>query len=564
MERWKKSWEEKDRYFKYTGWLYRYSRPYLKRIAFIMAMNFAMMLGGLALAIISKNIIDSAGMRVGFAGLMVMYLLLAAGIQVFSSLSGLLSVVLTERFSFGMRKQLYEQIINSQWMDVKRFHSGDLMTRLTSDAANVSDGIISTLPGIMQLMVELVLVFFTLFYYSRLLAVLALLIAPAAALTTWWMGKKLRILQVKVQQAESEYRSFLQESLENLLVVKAFAGEAHAAEQLTALRENRFYWVFKKTKLSVASSSVMSLSFQFGYILAFAYGAMQISAGMITYGTMSVFLTLVNRVQAPVMQLAQQIPRVIMMMASAERIMELSSLPTEEKLEQHIEPRQVGVEVKDLTFGYGEETVLEDVELSIRPGEMVAVVGESGIGKTTLVRLLLSFTRGTSGDIIYFDDTGRKERVNAGIRECIAYVPQGNTLFSGTIRQNIEMGRQNASEEEMADALKMAAIYDFIVELPDGLDTVIGERGHGLSEGQAQRIAIARALVRKAPILILDEATSALDEASELAVIQGIRQLTPRPTCLIITHRRSILKYCNRQIKIDNKKIQEIPLVMDR
>lgn len=192
MERWKKSWEEKDRYFKYAGWLYQYSRPYLKRIAFIMAMNFAITLGSLVLAIISKNIIDSAGMKVGFAGLMGMYLLLAAGIQVFNSLSGLLSVVLTERFSFGMRKQLYEQIINSQWMDVKRFHSGDLMTRLTSDATNVSDGIISTLPGIMQLMVELVLVFFTLFYYSRLLAVLALLIAPAAALTTWWMGKKIK------------------------------------------------------------------------------------------------------------------------------------------------------------------------------------------------------------------------------------------------------------------------------------------------------------------------------------------------------------------------------------
>lgn len=558
MNRWKMAWKNKEKYLKYTGWLYQYSRPYLKRITLIMGVNLLVSLGGLALAVISKNIIDSAGMRGGFAGLMVLYLLLVVGMQGFNVLSGLVSAVLTEHFSFGMRKQIYEQIINSQWMDTKRYHSGDLMTRLTSDASNVSDGVIGTIPGVIQLIAELALVFFTLFYYSRLLAVLALLIAPAAAFIAWWMGKKLKALQVKVQQTEAVYRSFLQESLENLLVVKAFTGEAQSVKQLTALREERFYWVLKKTKLSMASSAVMSLSFQFSYILAFAYGAMQISAGIITYGTMSVFLTLVNRVQAPIMQLAQQIPKIVMMMASAERIMELYSLLPEEKREEHIEPGQIGVRAEGITFGYGEDTVLENAELYIQPGEMVAVVGESGIGKTTLVRLLMSFTSSAKGEITYFNELGHEEPVNAGVRALIAYVPQGNTLFSGTIRQNIQMGRKEATEEEMKEALRMSAIYDFVIGLPQGLDTLIGERGHGLSEGQAQRIAIARALVKQAPFLILDEATSALDEESELAVLKGIRRLAPRPTCLIITHRRSILKYCNRQIKIENKQIKQI------
>ena len=263
-------------------------------------------------------------------------------------------------------------------------------------------------------------------------------------------------------------------------------------------------------------------------------------------------MTLINRVQSPILGLAQQIPRVVSVLASAGRVMELQNIPLEEKKEITMQTEHIGVDIKDLTFGYTEETVLENVSLNVKPGEFVAIIGESGIGKTTLIRLIMSFMSNVQGVVSFYNGAGESIKANASTRNFIAYVPQGNTLFSGTVRENILMGNLSATEEEIYDALKLSAGYDFVMELPKGLDTVIGERGHGISEGQAQRLAIARAFVRKAPLLILDEATSSLDEATELSVLEGLQALNPKPTCIIITHRKSILKYCDREIKIEN------------
>ncbi len=554
----KKIWQDRGNQYRYAQWLWQYSRPYLGKILLVMVFGLLETVASLLMVQISKEIIDHATFGNAFVRLMVVYVLLMLGMQAVTVISSLVSTMLTERFSFGIRKQIYEKIIHSHWMDVKKYHTGDLMTRLTSDAGNVADGIIGTIPSIIQLAVELLLVFFTLFYYSPMLAMFALLVAPVAALSSWWLGKKLRKLQVKVQESEAAYRSFLQESLANLLIVKAFANEDYSTERLTQLREERFHWVYRRTKMGVASSTVMSLAFQTGYIVAFCYGAIQISRKMITYGTMSVFLTLVNRVQAPVMGLAQQIPKVVSILASAGRIMELQQIPLEMKTDTQIPSAQVGVEIKDMTFGYTDETVLENVNLRIGPGEFVAIIGESGIGKTTLIRIIMSFMSNIRGSVTFFNEKGNQERANAATRKFISYVPQGNTLFSGTVRENIRMGKLDATEEEMYEALKLASGYEFVMGLPKGIDTVIGERGHGLSEGQAQRIAIARAFLRKAPFLILDEATSALDEKTELEVLQGLKELSPRPTCLIITHRKSILPYCDRELQIVDKQVMEV------
>lgn len=557
LERVKKIWGDRGNQSQYARWLFSYSRPYLGKIGLVVVLGVLNTVASLAMVQVSKSIIDNATFGNEFVRLLVIYMLLVFGMQALSVVNSLLTALLTEKFSFGIRKQIYDKIIQSHWMDVKKYHTGDLMTRLTSDAGNIADGIISTIPGIFLLVIELVMVFFTLFQYSRLLAVLALLVAPVAAFTSWLLGRKLKVLQGKVQESEAAYRSFLQESLANLLIVKAFANEEYSVDRLTRLREERFKWVFRRTKMSLFSSTTMSISFQIGYIAAFSYGVFQIAKGSITYGTMSVFLALVNRVQAPVLQLAQQIPRIVMILTSAGRVMELQDIPVEEKQPEQIKPEGIGVRVEGLSFGYTAETVLEDTALEIRPGEFVAIIGESGIGKTTLIRLMMSFMSNYRGNITYFNQAGEQEKANAGSREFIAYVPQGNTLFSGTIRENIRMGNLEASEEEIFQALRMAAAYDFVMELPEGLDTIIGERGHGLSEGQAQRIAIARAFVRRAPFLILDEATSALDEKTELSVLQGLQELQPKPTCLIITHRRSILTYCDREIRIQDKRILE-------
>ena len=554
----KKIWQDRGNQYRYAQWLWQYSRPYLGKILLVMVFGLLETVASLLMVQISKEIIDHATFGNAFVRLMVVYVLLMLGMQAVTVISSLVSTMLTERFSFGIRKQIYEKIIHSHWMDVKKYHTGDLMTRLTSDAGNVADGIIGTIPSIIQLAVELLLVFFTLFYYSPMLAMFALLVAPVAALSSWWLGKKLRKLQVKVQESEAAYRSFLQESLANLLIVKAFANEDYSTERLTQLREERFHWVYRRTKMGVASSTVMSLAFQTGYIVAFCYGAIQISRKMITYGTMSVFLTLVNRVQAPVMGLAQQIPKVVSILASAGRIMELQQIPLEMKTDTQIPSARIGVEIKDMTFGYTDETVLENVNLRIGAGEFVAIIGESGIGKTTLIRIIMSFMSNIGGSVTFFNEKGDLEQANAATRKFISYVPQGNTLFSGTVRENIRMGKLDATEEEMYEALKLASGYEFVMGLPKGIDTVIGERGHGLSEGQAQRIAIARAFLRKAPFLILDEATSALDEKTELEVLQGLKELSPRPTCLIITHRKSILPYCDRELQIVDKQVMEV------
>lgn len=560
IEKVKALWRDRENQMLYMRWLMHYSKPYIGRISLMMLLNIFNTVISLLMALVSKRIIDDAtsGMKNNLLLLIALYFAMILAVQVINVVMTMVGTMLNERFSFGIRKQIYDKIMSSKWLEVQRYHTGDLMTRMTSDAGNIADGIINTLPSIITLLVELILVFVTLFYYSPLLAVFALLIAPVAAIVAWWLGGKMKRLQVKVQESEAAYRSFMQESVANLLIMKSFTNEEYASNRLVGLRENRFHWVFKRTKMSMISSTIMSMSFQLGYIVAFTYGALQIAAGIITYGTMSVFLTLVNRVQAPIMELAQKIPKVISILASAGRVIELQDISVEEYAERNIEAKDIGLKIEHLDFGYTDEQVLSDVGLEMKPGEMIAIVGESGIGKTTLIRLIMSFMNADSGDITFYNASGEEEKANAGCRSFISYVPQGNTLFSGTIRENIRMGRLDATEEEMLEALRMASAYEFVTRLPKGLDTVIGEKGHGLSEGQAQRIAIARALIRRAPFLILDEATSALDEETELAVLEGIQQLSPKPTCLVITHRKSVLKYCNREVVIEHKKATEV------
>ena len=523
-------------------WVLKNSKEYRWRIILMLFINLFFTVASLITVILSKSIIDNATIGKDFTSIIIIYIAVMLSTLIFHAGSSLISAVINEKVSFGIRKTVYDRIIRTSWQSINKYHSGDIVTRLSSDAGNIADAIVTTLPSIITLVVELILVFFTLFSYSPFLAFLGLTVAPVAVVVSWLFARRLKVLQKKVQESESAYHSFLQESLANLLIVKAFANEDESVEKLSTLRANRFYWVFKRAKAGLYGTTTISLAFNIGYLSAFTFGAIQISKAAITYGTMSVFLALINRVQAPIIGLSQQLPKVIAMFTSAERIIELSDLPEEKKLETNIDTTELGVYANGLTFGYDEkETVLEDVSFRIKPRESTAVIGESGIGKTTLIRLILSFVEPNSGSISFFNNKNEEVPTSAGIRDHIAYVPQGNTLFSGTIKDNVLIGRTDATDDDIKDALRLASALDFVEELPEGLNTRIGEKGLGLSEGQAQRIAIARAIVRKVCHI--------------RQKINGLEQLSPRPACLIITHRKSILKYCTQELMISDKKI---------
>lgn len=560
FDKYKNFYHDRENQKNYAKWLFSYTKPYIPSLSVMLLFQIAASLLSLGMSLISKNIIDRATAGKGIAYSIAAFVTVLIVSQTITILTSLVSVVISEKFSFGIRRNVYEKILHTNWLSVSKYHTGDLMTRLTSDTDAVANGISGTIPSILILIVQLTSSFITLFVFDRFLALSSLLIAPVAFLASVILGKHLKKLQVKVQESESKYRSFIHESLSNIMIIKSFCDEEYSSEHLYELRNERLYWILKKNRMSLATSSTINVGFQFAYILAFTWGALGLSKGSITYGTMSLFLSLVGQVQAPLISLAQTIPKIVSILASAGRIIEIQDLPAEERPNQTIEQTSIGADLEHITFGYNEDSIFEDTSLHINPGEFVAIVGESGIGKTTLIRLIMSFLNSDSGSISFFNSMGQTEKSTATSRHFISYVPQGNTLFSGTIADNVRMGNRNATEEEIIAALKASSAYDFVQNLPDGMNTVIGEKGHGMSEGQAQRISLARALVRKAPFLVLDEATASLDEKTELRVLEGIRSLTPKPTCILITHRRSVLNYCDKEIKIEDKKIKEIPL----
>lgn len=541
----------------YAVWLFKYTKPYLPSLSLTMFFSIAASLISIGTAVVSQQLIDNATLGKNITNNILLYILCILLMQAIQVASSLFTVVIQEKFSFGIRRQVFDKILHSCYHEVSRYHSGDLMTRLTSDTGNIADGIANTIPKIIILIVEFVASFVVLMLYDSMLAIFALLLAPVGGILSIWLGRKLKVLQLKVQESEASYRSFITESLSNILIIKTFRTEQYSSEHLQELRDERMNWVVKKQRMGLVASTSMSLTFQAGYILALVWGAAKLSAKTITYGTMSVFLTLVNRLQSPILGLAHTIPQIVNILTSAGRVMELQKLSLEHTSEETITPENIGVNIEHLTFGYSDEILFDDASASIQPGEFVAIIGSSGIGKTTLVRLILSFMNAAAGKIQFFNDKNETVDTNANSRDFLSYVPQGNTLFSGTIEHNIRMGKKDATDEEIIEALHASASYDFVSSLPQGMHTVIGERGYGISEGQAQRIAIARALIKKAPFLILDEATSSLDEKTELEVLEGIKNFSYHPTCLLITHRRSVLSYCDREIVIENKKITE-------
>lgn len=535
--------------------------PFLLGLAVILLINVLGALMGVSTAIASKHMVDyavagqlnMAGLAAAiFVGLIIINLLMRVG-------ESLLSVRISESFSNVMRQRFFKRLMETEWLPLSAYHSGDILTRLTSDVNNITNCLVRVIPSIVALGVQLVASFLTLMYFEPRLAILAFLLGPFTIIFSRVWGRKLKYLHVKVQESESSYRSYIQEAVQNFVIIKSFGLERHSHDVLQGLHENRMRWIIERNRITLTANNVMALGYWAGYFLAFGWGVVRLSQKAISFGTVTALLQLVQQVQEPFMGLARTYPQIVAMIASAGRLMELETMQME-KTTQHLpELKDVGISFREVSFCYTDnKPVLNKITTEILPGQLVALVGSSGEGKTTLIRLLLALLRPSKGAVCFTDTRGGRYEVSAATRNWVTYVPQGNTLFSGTIADNLRSGKTNATLEEMENAARAACAWGFIEELPQGLYTLIGERGHGLSEGQAQRIAIARAFLKQAPVIIMDEATSALDTETEMAVLSAVKYLSHNCTCLVITHRLTALKICSRILRIrDGKLIEE-------
>lgn len=543
--------KKKEKNIKLLKWMIRTTKPYFHYIIIILCISIVSMGISYVSTIIGKYVVDDA--TKGAVNMHNILLMCAATIiSIFVGIfSNVLSSYINERFSFNIRQKLFNDIQRSVWIKISKLHSGDLVTRLTSDTSSLADCMISLLPSTIIIICQLVISFCILFYYDKAIAVFALILGPIGAVCMLFFKESFKKYQRELRESESEYRTFMQECLSDLTVVKTFMQENKNEQKIEEIKEKRLQLIIKSSRLSSLMGAVMKIVYSMGYVIAFCWGSYRISTGDITYGTLTVFITLVSQVQGSVSGLAGLFPQIYRMLIAAERISDVTEMEKEVYEGKTDIPQNIGLVVKDVSFTYDKEIILKNLNFTVKPGEKIGIVGSSGAGKTTLIRMLLALTKPQRGIINYtFSDTS--ESACPDSRRFISYVPQGNTLKTGTIAENVRVGKSDATDLMINKALEMASANKFINKFPDKLETKISEGAVGISEGQAQRIAIARALISEKPVLILDEATSALDEKTESVVLKNITENLKNITCFIITHRSSMLKYCNKVIEIND------------
>lgn len=517
-------------------------------------------LAGVGIALASKNLIDAA---VGgdtrslfpWGGAFAAVILLNLVVEAWSNLLG---VRVNQGLNNHLREGVFSEVSRSEWLDVSKYHSGDLLTRLTEDVEGVADAYTGLVPSMVSLAVGFVAAFGVLYAFDPILAMMAFALSPLALLLSRWFASKGKRLYLGVQSSESATRSYIQESLQNLLIMKTFQMEASSIAHLQGLHQERLSRHLARNRYGVLAGTVMSSAYWVGYFVAFAWGAWRLAVKEISFGTVAAFLQLVEQIQSPIIAMAYSVPQMVAAVGSMERLAELELMNREEAADMVSEASEAGFVFQDVDYAYEVNMpVLTKASIEVKAGETVALMGPSGEGKTTLIRLMLALIKPDHGEVFFVTHGGQRCKAHAGTRSLLAYVPQGNTLFSGTLADNLKTAQGDVSREAMESACLAADLKDFLDTLPEGLDTLVGEDGLGISEGQAQRIAIARALLRDAPILILDEATSALDMETEARILKGIKALPARKTCLMVTHRPSSLEICSRVLRLKNGGIQE-------
>lgn len=530
-------------------WIYKHTKSFIPQVIIISLLNVIAAVCYIFLAKLSQQIIDTASSKsnhdfligsVFLFGLILFHIIVEAVVSV-------ILTAMSTKMSTQLKNHMFTRLMRKKYTNVSQYHSGDLLNRFSSDVDVIVAGSITLIPSIISMLTKIIAGIAALCIQNYYFAFAVVIIGFVFPLCGRLLSRKYKYLHKQVQTTEGETRSFLQESFENIVVVKTFGGEKPFLLKLNEfLNQNRNLRI-KKGLFSVIISALLFVFFSVGYYGILVWGASQIAIGAMTIGTLVYFLQLISILRAPLHNISGVIPKYYSCIASAERLIELEQLEDEQQIQNSNLISFKNITAKNLTFAYTNEIVLRDNNFSIERGTITAITGRSGSGKSTLFKLLLGLFPATAGNL-YFDD---EITIDETTRRMFSYVPQGNMIISGTIRDNISLCDSSISDEKIISAAKTAAIYDFIQTLPDRLDTVVSERGQGLSEGQVQRIAIARALLFDAPILLLDEATSALDETTETTLLNNLKTLTDK-TILFITHRNTSLNVCDKILYLSN------------
>lgn len=542
-------------------WIYGYTKKQLWWVVMLSFLTGAISLGFILLALFSKRVLDIVtGDVKGSFEMAVFMIFLTIILQgTFNVIYSNIIIRAYNRIDIRIKQGLFNNLLGKKWTEFKAFHSGEILNRFTNDVNVVVDGVVTIIPNAISLGTRLVAGLLVLIVinpkFTFIICFVGLMVAVAGKI----YSKHFKYLHKMLQSAEGQVRSYIQECMENMVVIKSFSNDKVVCDNLYKYQMNYFKLAIKRNTVSNVANTGVYVLFTAGYYAALIWGALQIKNGLLTFGTLTAFLQIIDQIKSPMKNMSGLIPQFYSMIASAERVMELENLSDENGIIRKQSPNNIYKEIESIvfdnvTFSYENEEVLNSAGLKIDKGDVVAIAGPSGIGKSTMMKLMLSLVEQQKGEI-YFNTTHGKIFMDKGTRGLFAYVPQGNMILSGTIRENIAFCNPESSTEAIINAAKKAMIWDFINTLPKGMETQVGERGLGLSEGQIQRIAIARAFLSDAPILLLDEATSALDENTEKALLDNIKKMRDK-TCIFISHKERTINQCDKIYYMNNKKFQ--------
>jgi len=534
---------------KYFNTLVMYAHGHFISIFKLIVFDTISTSSGILLAILSKNLIDNAIEH--DTRLFLLYLSLFTSISIIALFLRSYTKYLRQLFSEQLNNEIQLKVMNNyftmKWSEVNNYQTGDVITRITKDVSSIVQLYTLTIPTIISLSLQFILALIIVLQYDVLLGLYGFTIAPFITLISIHFSRKIKPLQDQINTTEGRYRSYLSEVIQNAIIVKTFQNEEGVVNNVKGIQKDKISLILKKNRTIIGVNFMISSGYTISSTIALGFGAFRISQGIISFGTFTAILQLLSRMQTPIMTMARLVPQYISTIAAVDRCEPFNRQNIFSYEEKTTVSYSLGININDLSFNYKDkQPIFSNLNLHIKPGEKIAVIGTSGIGKTTLIRLIMNLLEPEKGTIIPFSE----DHYFINKSSYYTYVPQGNTLFSGTIRRNLQLGKPNATDDELFYVLEKACAVDFIASLPKGLDSHLGEQGLGLSEGQLQRICIARALLRDVPILLLDEATSALDQNAEEDVIHNIYQNYPNKTVIAITHRPSILSYVDKIIEI--------------